>query len=280
MGESSVSKWLMDAVHLIGGSAARLEAETLLAHTLGRSRAWLYAHGNDAVDTQLAQCFCEKVAARAAGQPLAYLIGEREFWSLALKVTPDTLIPRADTEILVQQALAHIPLNGVMDIADLGTGSGAIALAIAHNRPRCRVVATDASAASLRVASDNATRLNLGNIEFVQGDWCCALDKRVFDVIVSNPPYIAAEDPHLNQGDLRFEPQAALVSGCDGLDAIRTIVANARAHLKSNGRLMVEHGCDQGARVRALFIEHGFAEVSTIQDLENRDRVTDGCWVG
>ena len=280
MGQSDVSNLLISGADAIGGRTARIEAEALLAHMLGRSRAWLYAHGNDVVDARLAQCFCEKVAARATGQPLAYLIGEREFWSLVLKVTPDTLIPRADTEILVQQALQYLPLNAVMEIADLGTGSGAIALAIAHERPRCKVLATDASAAALRVASENATRLNLGNIEFAQGDWCAALNNRVFDLIVSNPPYIAAEDPHLNQGDLRFEPQIALVSSSDGLDAIRSIVSNAAAHLKPNGRLMIEHGCHQGSCVRALFIDQGFADVGTIQDLENRDRVTCGCWFG
>jgi release factor glutamine methyltransferase len=213
---------------------------------------------------------------RAAGEPLAYLTGRREFWSLDLAVTPDVLIPRPETELLVELALQRIPRNVKVDIADLGTGSGAIALALAHERPLTRVLATDASAATLTVARDNAARLRNGNIEFAQGDWCAALGNRKFDLIVSNPPYIADKDAHLQQGDLRFEPRAALASGADGLDAIRVIVHGAPAHLKPGAWLMFEHGHEQGLAVRDLLEKSGFVEVFTERDLEGRERVTGG----
>lgn len=268
---------LADAARQLGGDAARLEAELLLAHALGKPRAWLYAHAGDAVDDAAQAAFAALLARRLAGEPVAYLVGARGFWSLELEVTPATLIPRPETELLVELALARLPADAKTRVADLGTGSGAIALAIARERPRADVLATDASAEALAVARRNAQRLGSANVAFAQGDWCNALrGARDFDLIVSNPPYIAAGDPHLGEGDLRFEPATALASGLDGLDAIRTLVRDARAHLHSDGWLLFEHGYDQGAAVRALLAAAGYREVFTARDLEGRERVSGG----
>jgi len=255
---------------------ARREAELLLTHALGVGRAWLYAHGDDDVAPVLAGQFNCYISRRAAGEPLAYITGRREFFSLDLAVTPAVLIPRPETELLVEFALEKIPQGAEADIADLGTGSGAIALALAQARPRARVRATDASADAIEVARGNAARLGIRNIEFAQGDWCSALGDMRFDVIVSNPPYIAAGDAHLQQGDLRFEPPGALASGADGLDAIRIIARDAPAHLRPGGWLLLEHGYDQGVAVRELLAQRSFVEVTTVHDLEGRDRVSAG----
>lgn len=252
----------------------RTEAELLLMHALSVERVWLYAHGDDLISADSAAMFHVLIARRAAGEPLAYITGRREFFSLDLVVTPDVLIPRAETELLVELALHKIPQDEKADIADLGTGSGAIALALAHARPHAHVYASDASAAALAVARGNAQRLGLDNVEFAQGDWCAALGDKKFDAIVSNPPYIANADAHLGQGDLRFEPRTALASGADGLDAIRNIVAAASTHLKPGGWLMLEHGFDQGPDVRDLLGKSGFVEIATSRDLERRERVT------
>src|SRR5690606_13162514 len=216
------------------------------------------------------------VARRAAGEPVAYLLGTRGFWRFDLAVTPDTLIPRPETELLVELALARIAPGTPARVADLGTGSGAIALAIAGERPQARVVATDASAGALAVARGNVAAQRIGNIAFRHGDWWAPLAGARYDVVASNPPYIADGDMHLAQGDLRFEPRTALASGADGLDAIRTIAAGAHAHLVEGGWLLVEHGWEQGAAVRALFESAGLADVATERDLEQRDRVTLG----
>jgi release factor glutamine methyltransferase len=260
---------------LSGDERAR-EVEVLLAAALGRDRAWLYAHADDALAAEQAIRFHALLSRRARGEPLAYILGRREFWSLDLAVTPDVLIPRAETELLVELALRRIAQNAAVEIADLGTGSGAIALAIAHERPRARILATDASTAALAVARSNAERLGIRNVEFAQGDWCAALGERRFDLIVSNPPYIAAADPHLAQGDLRFEPGMALSSGSDGLDAIRTIAACTAQHLNTAGCLLFEHGCDQGAAVRDVLGRYGFVAPFTERDLEGRERVSGG----
>jgi release factor glutamine methyltransferase len=260
----------------LGGDEAAREAELLLGAVVRRDRAWLYAHGDDAVAAQDAIAFHALLLRRARGEPLAYVLGRREFWSLDLTVTPDVLIPRAETELLVEQALQRIAPSARVAVADLGTGSGAIALAIARERPQAAVLATDVDAAALAVARSNAEGLRLPNVEFVQGDWFAALGERSFDVIVSNPPYIAAADPHLVQGDLRFEPQLALTSGPDGLNAIRAIAAGAHRHLKPGGWLLFEHGFDQGGAARAQLAGAGFAEVFTARDLEGRERVSGG----
>lgn len=265
---------LAEGGRALSGAEARRAAELLLMHALGVERTWLYAHGDDEIDAATVVAFRDLIARRAAGEPLAYLIGRREFWSLDLALTPDVLIPRAETELLVELALQRIPQSEKMDIADLGTGSGALALALARERPLAHMLATDTSAAALVVARGNAQRLGIGNVEFAHGDWCAALGERSFGVIVSNPPYIATSDGHLQQGDLRFEPRGALVSGPDGLDAIRVIARDTRAHLRAQGWLLIEHGYDQGALVREILGISGFVEIFTARDLEGRDRVS------
>ena len=253
-----------------------VDAEVLLAHVLGASRGWLFAHGNDRLPAGHRQRFDALVARRVAGEPVAYLTGHRGFWSLDLAVTPATLIPRPETELLVELALERLPPALPVRVADLGTGSGAVALAIARERPHAQVIATDASDDALAVARGNATRLAIANVGFRAGDWWAALANERFDLVASNPPYIAEGDRHLAQGDLRFEPPAALASGAEGLDAIRGIVEGAPAHLLPDGWLLLEHGYEQGEAVRALLRHAGFVEVATRQDLEARDRVTLG----
>ena len=257
-----------------------VDAEFLLVHVLGKSRSWLFAHRDDLAPETGAAAFRSLVDKRAAGEPVAYLTGQRGFWRFDLAVSPATLIPRPETELLVELAVERLPVDRPLRIADLGTGSGAIALALAFERPRAHVVATDASAAALDVARANAAALQLRNVEFREGDWLSPLAGERFDLIASNPPYIALGDPHLGEGDLRFEPASALSSGVDGLDALRAITGRAPAHLGDDGWLLVEHGWDQGAAVRGLFAAVGFIEVETARDLEGRDRVTLGCWPG
>ena len=261
----------------LNGDEARGEAEWLLAHALGRTRAWLFAWPEFEPAVEQRALFDRLVAARREGEPIAYLLGRRGFWSLDLAVTPAVLIPRPETELLVELALARIAQDADCAIADLGTGSGAIALALARERPHARLRATDASADALAVARGNAERLGIANVVFALGDWCAALGDGRFGVIVSNPPYIAAGDPHLGEGDLRHEPRSALASGADGLDAIRRIVAEAPDHLDPGGWLLLEHGWEQGAAVRALLQRHGFIEVESVRDLGARERVSLGC---
>ncbi len=220
--------------------------------------------------------FTELVDMRQSGAPVAYIVGKREFWSMDFLVTPDTLIPRPDTETIVEQALKHIPDEESVTIADLGTGSGAIALAIAYERPNARVIASDASSLAIEVARVNEERLGLGNVELRTGHWLKALEGIICDVIVSNPPYVRANDPHLEEGDVRYEPANALVSGEDGLDAIREIIKESLTHLKPGGWLLLEHGYDQGESVRELMSSAGFSEVTTIDDLSGTERVTTG----
>jgi release factor glutamine methyltransferase len=264
------------ATQRIGSADARLDAELLLAHALGASRASLYAWPERVPDAAQRAVFERLVDARARGEPIAYLTGHREFWSLDLAVTPDVLIPRHETELLVELALQRVPRERAVRVADLGTGSGAIALAIARERPLARVTAADASAAALDVARANAERLGIGNVAFAMGDWFAAVGDACFDVIVSNPPYIAAGDAHLGEGDLRFEPAPALASGADGLDAIRRIVAEAPVHLAGGGALLLEHGFDQSARVRALLEAAGFEDIASVGDNAGHERVTHG----
>jgi release factor glutamine methyltransferase len=273
---ATIRNALREAAAALSGDGAQRDAELLLQHELERPRSWLFAHGDDAMDADTAARLRALVARRAAGEPLAYITGHCEFWSLDLAVTPDVLIPRVETELLVELALQRIAQAERVFVADLGTGSSAIALAIAPDRGNSRVLATDASRAALAVARGNAERLHLGNVEFVQGDWCAVLGGRRFDLIVSNPPYIAAADDHLTQGDLRFEPRLALISGVDGLDAIRVIADAAPAHLQPGGWLLLEHGFEQGRAVRALLEKSGFVEVFTALDLERRERVSGG----
>ena len=259
-----------------GSGLVPLDAQVLLAHALGRDRAWLAAHETDALPHQDAESFFALAKRRRDGEPVAYLTGVREFWGLPLAVSRAVLIPRPETETVVEIALARLPADRDVAVLDLGTGSGAIALAIAHERPRARVVGTDASADALAVARSNARRLNITNVEFVEANWYSGVPATPFDLIASNPPYVEPRDPHLDEGDVRFEPRAALTQGGDGLVALREIVAGASARLASGGTLVVEHGFDQAESVRALFAAAGFADIVAARDLAGIARVAAG----
>ncbi|MDH7942420.1 peptide chain release factor N(5)-glutamine methyltransferase [Pseudohongiella sp. SYSU M77423] len=268
------------AARLTQSGSPQLDAELLLAQVMGVSRSGVLARLRDPVQPGIQDAYEELIARRERGEPVAYLLGRQGFWSLELDVTPDVLIPRPETELLVESCL-EIAGPDVADfaIADLGTGSGAIALALAAERPAWRVYATDRSEAALAVATANARRLSLSDrIEFRQGDWCAALpDGLELDILVSNPPYIDPEDPHLSQGALPFEPLSALRSDEQGLRDIRFIVQQSLAVLKPAGWLLLEHGYNQGAAVRQLLEHHKFNQVRTVQDLAGLDRVTLGC---
>jgi release factor glutamine methyltransferase len=256
---------------------ARIEAQLLLSQALGNvSRAWLITHDRDLPEPIQYQNFEALLARRLNGEPVAYLLGQREFFGLPFKVTSDVLIPRPDTEILVETALALIPEQKTLRVLDMGVGSGAIAIAIAKNRPQAHVLGIDRSQAALDVAKGNAESLAADNAEFRLSHWFSALDGEQFDIIVSNPPYIAADDPHLAQGDLRFEPPSALASGSDGLDDIREILGQAPQHLKPGGWLLLEHGYDQAAKVADLMRAQNFIDVRSVTDLAGILRVTFG----
>jgi len=254
-----------------------LEAQVLLAHVLQRPRSHLYAWPEQRLSDAQQADFLTLIERRNQGEPVAYLTGHREFWSLPLQVTPDTLIPRPETELLVECALALLEQGQTATVADLGTGSGAIAAAIASEHPQARLVATDISNAALAVAADNFRALKLHNIELRQGSWMSGLKTAErFDLILSNPPYVAEGDPHLQQDGLPWEPIEALTSGTDGLADIRQLIADAPPHLQPEGWLIIEHGLDQGRAVRQLFSQAGYRAISTQQDLESRDRLTKG----
>jgi len=250
---------------------AGLDAELLLARILDRNRTYLHTWPERPLEPAQEASFQELVRRRAEGEPVAYLLGEAEFWSLPLAVTEHTLIPRPETERLVETALELIPEDAQWTLADLGTGSGAIALALAGERPACHLHAVDASAEALAVARENAIRLGLA-VEFHLGHWFEPLAGMQFELIVSNPPYVAAADPHLSLGDVRFEPLSALASGPDGLDDIRHIVLAAQAYLRPGGWLLLEHGHDQGEAVRNIYKSNHYSDIRTVQDLEGRDR--------
>jgi release factor glutamine methyltransferase len=266
----------LEAVLNIDSSSARIEVQCLLQAVLQVNRAWLLTHSEQLLSDEQTSRLSALYKRRLNGEPIAYLLEEREFYGLTFKVSPATLIPRPETELLVDHALQHVPKQGVCRVLDLGTGSGAIALSIAHARPDAEVVAVDASMAALEVAQFNAQRLNLGNVRLLRSDWFSALKGESFDTIVSNPPYIAAGDVHLAQGDVRFEPRAALISGTDGLDDIRRICTQAKAHLRPKGWLIFEHGYDQAAQVRELLQQSGFAEIFSARDLSGIERVSGG----
>ncbi len=274
---ASLAQVLRAAAETLPGMDARAEAEILLAHALGKPRSWLYSHSDDPCDLATVASFQGLVSRRSGGEPVAQILGRREFWSLSLAVTADTLIPRTETEVLVELALARLPVGVSQRVLDLGTGTGAVALAIASERPLAMLVAVDASAPALAVAHDNATQLGLSSRLSVRlGDWFLPVAGETFQLIVSNPPYINDDDPHLALGDLRFEPRSALAAGMDGLDDLRRIIAGAMGHLAPGGWLLVEHGWQQAAAVRELFAAAGFVNVETQRDLEDRERVTLG----
>lgn len=257
-------------------SDAKFEAQLLLQNTLNVNRAWLLAHELDILPSKASTDFEALLTRRLLGEPVAYILGSREFYGLNLTVTPDTLIPRPDTETLVEAALEKTPADTSCSILDLGTGTGAVALAIAKHRPQAQVMAIDASKAALRIAEHNAKQLGLAHVRFTLSHWFSAVESDRFNLIVSNPPYIEQHDPHLSQGDLRFEPISALASGTDGLDDIREIIAHSLIHLLPQGWLMLEHGYNQAELVADLMAENGLIEIKTIQDLGGNDRVTIG----
>lgn len=271
----TIQEALQRAMASLPGDSPKLDAEVLLGFVLGQSRTYLYTWPERELSATQQSLLEELVARRASGTPVAYLVGEREFWSLPLQVNEHTLIPRPETELLVEQALARLPRSG--RALDLGTGTGAIALALVSERPDAEIWAVDASREALKVARANVERLGLP-VQLVHSDWFAQLSGQRFHLIVSNPPYIAEADPHLGQGDVRFEPLTALASGRDGLADIRQIVARAPAHLHPGGWLLFEHGYDQGAPVRELLTRAGFSSVETVQDYGGNDRVTLGQW--
>ena len=250
-----------------------IEARLLLQHVLNVSRAWLISHEKDSLSGGQQAALDALIQRRLNGEPIAYILGFREFYGLLLKTTPATLIPRPDTETLVEAALAKIPQDENFNILDLGTGTGAVALAIASQRPQANVTGVDASKAALEVAIENTQSLNIKNVRLIQSDWFAELPNEKFDVIVSNPPYIAENNEHLTQGDLRFEPITALASGQDGLDDIRKIIQAAPQYLNSKGWLMLEHGYDQAEKVAELLKQQGFNQVSHAPDLSGTLRV-------
>lgn len=263
-----------------GSPSARLDAEVLLCHVLGVERAWLYTWGDREADDAAVGRLRELVAHRAAGEPVAYLTGEREFWGLRLATDPSTLIPRPDTETLVEAALAQAQAPGGR-LLDLGTGSGAIALAFASERPDWRVLGLDIRPEAVALAQCNAERLALANAEFGESDWFAALtdesgDTQRFAIIVSNPPYIAEDDPHLAAGDVRFEPRSALVADDAGLADLCYLVQRARQHLQPGGWLLLEHGWGQAAAVREALVAAGYDEVASRRDLGGHERVSLG----
>ena len=253
-----------------------IDARALLCHVTRRSAAYLIAHADAALtDIEDAQ-YTSVVERRAAGEPVAYLVGEREFYGRPFLVTPAVLIPRPETELLVEHAVRALSDDAVRRVLDLGTGSGCVALSIASECLHCKITGTDQSVAALDVAQRNVERLGLANVELVRSDWFANLGSARFELIVSNPPYVATGDPHLTRGDLTFEPESALIGGRDGLDCIREIVAGATRHLVDGGSLLVEHGHDQAARVRAMMEQRGYREVFSARDLAGIERVTGG----
>lgn len=271
-------KQAIEQLSSISDTIPRLEAEILLSSLLDKPRTHLMAWPEEELTLEQMECFQTMIERRTTHEPIAYITGCREFWSLNLEVTPDTLIPRPETEILVEMALAHIPKDKAMNIADLGTGSGAIAAALACERPLCSILATEFSQQTLRVAQRNFRRLGLDNINIAMGEWCDALPpEKLFDIIVSNPPYVAEGDGHLAHDGLPWEPQRALRSGDGGLDDISQIISNVSDHMMSGGWLFLEHGFDQGERVRDMLNKTGFSSIHTSLDLSGHDRATAGC---
>lgn len=269
-------QWLREAVSQLQASESpRRDAEILLGFVTGKARTFILAFGETPLTDEQQEQLAALLARRVRGEPVAHLIGEREFWSLPLFVSPATLIPRPDTECLVEQALARLPAAPCR-ILDLGTGTGAIALALASERPDCQVTAVDLIPDAVALAQRNADHLGIRNIEIVQSRWFSALEGQTFSLIVSNPPYIDAQDPHLAQGDVRFEPLSALVAANNGLADLHTLIKDAPRYLLPQGWLLLEHGWQQGAAVREIFARYGWQQVETCRDYGDNERLTLG----
>ncbi|MBU6956761.1 peptide chain release factor N(5)-glutamine methyltransferase [Pseudomonas sp. CVAP len=266
---------LLRAADLPDSQTARLDAELLLAAALGKSRSFLHTWPERIVPSEAALIFAEYLQRRRSGEPVAYILGQQGFWKLDLEVAPHTLIPRPDTELLVETALELLPATPAR-VLDLGTGSGAIALALASERPAWQVTAVDRILEAVALAERNRQRLHLNNVTVLSSHWFSALKDHCYTLIISNPPYIASADPHLVAGDVRFEPASALVAGTDGLDDLRLIIAQAPGHLEAGGWLMLEHGYDQADAVRDLLLTQGFEEVHSRKDLGDHERISLG----
>jgi release factor glutamine methyltransferase len=277
-----VLDWTAGHLAQAGSDSGRLDAELLLCHALGGlERIRLYMDPDRPLSQEERDAYRELVRARAAGTPVAHLLGEREFWSLPFRVTPDTLIPRPDTEALVEQTLTRLPAGESLRVLDLGTGTGCIAAVLAHERPAISVDAVEADPEAAAVAQENMERLELdGRVGVLTGAWFDPVGAARYDVIVSNPPYVPEADPHLDQGDVAAEPRAALTAGTDGLDAYRHLIPAAGDHLEAGGWLLLEIGWDQGEAVRDLLTQAGFEEVAIRPDYGGRDRVAEGRWPG
>ena len=277
----TVQKALADAILTLfdSSSSPEIDAEVLLGHSLGQSRAWLLTYQDETIEQSQYEEFSALIARRKLGEPIAYILGHREFWSLDLQVNESTLIPRPETEILVEVALEIAETRrgqGILSVADLGTGSGAIALAIATEFQDAFITATDISQEAIKIAKSNAEKFGISNVEFVHSNWFESLSDYQFDIICSNPPYIEAQDPHLQQGDLRFEPKSALASGIDGFFDIQHIISQANAFLRPGGWLVLEHGFTQVNRTQRLLEQHGFFNIGTREDYAHHPRVTYG----
>lgn len=271
----NITQALALADRLSTSDTARLDTELLLAHVLKKNRGYLYTWPERVLDDAQHAEFVALIERRAQGEPVAYIMGQQAFWSLDLEVNSSTLIPRPETELLVELALDRIGAES--RVLDLGTGTGAIALALASELKQADVQGVDQSSDAVALANKNKLNNNIANADFYQSNWF-DLVTGYFDLIVSNPPYVESNDPHLAQGDVRFEPESALVSGADGLDDLRKIISDARNYLHDRAWLMVEHGYNQANAVQLLFSQAGFDDVHTVKDLSNNDRVTLGCW--
>lgn len=270
------AKHQLDASDAINSDSPKLDTEILLCSVLKCERTHLYTYPEKELSNDELESFNKLITLRSEGHPVAHLTNQKEFWSLSFHVTQDTLIPRPETELLVETALNKLPIDSEINILDLGTGSGAIAIAIASERPLAKITATDISDAALKVAKLNAETHQINNIEFKKTSWFDKEENHCYDIIVSNPPYINNDDAHLTQGDVRFEPLSALSSGIDGLDDLRIIIHDSKKYLTNQAWLLVEHGYNQGEQVRDLFIENAFTSVSTIKDYANNDRISLG----
>lgn len=258
--------------------SALLDAEVLLSYCLHKTRPFLRAWPDKLLSAEQLESFWHLVQKRQQGQPIAYLTGEREFWSRSFMVSPDVLIPRPDSELLIEISLGIFSAQQIGNMLDLGTGSGILGITLAAERPLAKVIATDISTAALQIAQANAKQLNVSNVQFLQSNWFEAIAETTFDLIVSNPPYIPADDPHLQQGDVRFEPQTALVSPDNGLQDIRILVDQARNFLKAGGHLLIEHGYNQFGAVQDIFNAFNYQQIATHLDLSGNPRVTSGVW--